>query len=230
MKKILLMITFLAGTAVFAQAQTQRVAKSPEQRAKHRTDMLSKKLALSADQSKKAEAIFAKSAASMDSLKAAKGADRKATRESRKAIMVTTDANLKTILTADQQSKYADLKASFKGRMHGKRGGHKNIAPEQKAQRMSQMLQKKLTLSQDQYAKVNTILLKRATQMDSLKANRSTADRKLNHESRKAIMMQTDGELKAVFNAEQLKNYTELKAQLKERMKNRRGVKAPTAG
>ncbi|MET3979068.1 Spy/CpxP family protein refolding chaperone [Mucilaginibacter sp. UYP25] len=230
MKKALLMITFLAGTAVFAQAQTQTIAKSPEQKAKHRTEMLSKKLNLSADQSKKVDAIFAKSAASMDSLEATKGTDRKANHASHKAISATTDANLKTVLNADQQAKYADLKANFKGRMHGKRGDHKNIAPEQKAQRMSKVLQQKLTLNQDQYAKVNTILLKRATQMDSLKANRSTTDRKLNHESRKAIFMQTDGELKAVFTADQLKNYTELKAQLKERMKNRRGPKAPTAG
>lgn len=224
------MITFLAGTAVFAQAQTQKAAKSPEQRAKHRSEMLTKKLALSADQSAKVNAVFVKSAASMDSLKATKNTDRKATHEGRKAIMAGTDAKLKTILTANQQTKYANLKASFKGRMHGKRGDHKNLAPEQKAQRISQVLQKKLALSQDQYAKVNTILLKRATQMDSLKANRSTADRKLNHESRKAILLQTDGELKAVFTAEQLKNYTELKAQLKDKMKNRRGVKAPTAG
>ncbi|MEB0261725.1 MULTISPECIES: hypothetical protein [unclassified Mucilaginibacter] len=230
MKKILLMITFLAGTAVFAQAQTQKMAKSPEQKAKHRTEALTKKLALSADQSKKVDAIFAKSAASMDSLKAAKGTNRKANYESRKAIMVKTDASLKTVLTADQQTKYADLKASFKGKMHGKRGDHKNVAPEQKAQRMSKILQQKLTLSQDQYTKVNTILLKRATQMDSLKANRSTTDRKLNHASRKAILMQTDGELKAVFTADQLKNYTEFKAQLKEKMKNRRGAKTPTAG
>jgi hypothetical protein len=54
------------------------------------------------------------------------------------------------------------------------------VAPEQKAERMSKVLQQKLTLSEDQYAKVNTILLKRATQMDSLKANHSKTDRKAN--------------------------------------------------
>lgn len=224
------MITFLAGTAVFAQAQTQRVHKTPEQKAEHRTAMLTKNLALSADQSAKVKAIFAKSAASMDSLKATKGTDRKATMQSRKAIMANTDAGLKTVLNADQQTKYAALKANFKGRMHGNRGDRKAVAPAQKAQRMSKVLQQKLSLSEDQYAKVNTILLKRATQMDSLKANRSTTDRKANHQSRKAILTQTDGELKAVFTADQLKNYTELKAQMKEKMKNRRGPKAPTAG
>jgi Spy/CpxP family protein refolding chaperone len=228
MKKLLLMI-FLAGSVAFAQAQTQKAPKTPEQKAQRMTKALEKKLALSADQSAKVSATFTKSATQMDSLKANKSADRKANMQSRKAIMANTDASLKTVLTAEQQTTYAGLKASFRGRMHGKRGGH-NVAPEQKAQRMSKVLQQKLTLSEDQYAKVNTILLKRATQMDSLKANHSKTDRKANRESRKAIMTQTDADLKTVLTADQQKTYTELKAQLKERMKNRRAAKAPTAG
>jgi Spy/CpxP family protein refolding chaperone len=228
MKKLLLMI-FLAGSVAFAQAQTQRAHKTPEQKAKHMTEALNKKLALSADQSAKVSAILTKSAAQMDSLKAHRSTDRKANMQSRKAIMANTDASLKTVLTAEQQTTYSGLKRSFKGRIHGKRGGH-NVAPEQKAERMSKVLQQKLTLSQDQYAKVNTILLKRATQMDSLKANRSNTDRKANRESRKAIMTQTDADLKTVLTADQQKTYTELKAQLKERMKNRRAAKAPAAG
>jgi Spy/CpxP family protein refolding chaperone len=229
MKKLLLMI-FLAGSVAFAQAQTQKAPKTPEQKAQRMTKALEKKLALSADQSAKVSAIFTKSATQMDSLKANKSADRKANMQSRKAIMANTDASLKTVLTAEQQTTYAGLKASFRGRMHGKRGGHKAVAPEQKAERMSKVLQQKLTLSEDQYAKVNTILLKRATQMDSLKANHSKTDRKANRESRKAIMTQTDADLKTVLTTDQQKTYTELKAQLKERMKNRRAAKAPTAG
>jgi Spy/CpxP family protein refolding chaperone len=229
MKKLLLMI-FLAGSVAFAQAQTPKAPKTPEQKAQRMTKALEKKLALSADQSAKVSAIFTKSATQMDSLKANKSADRKANMQSRKAIMANTDASLKTVLTAEQQTTYAGLKASFRGRMHGKRGGHKAVAPEQKAERMSKVLQQKLTLSEDQYTKVNAILLKRATQMDSLKANHSKTDRKANRESRKAIMTQTDADLKTVLTTDQQKTYTELKAQLKERMKNRRAAKAPTAG
>jgi Spy/CpxP family protein refolding chaperone len=229
MKKLLLMI-FLAGSVAFAQAQTQKAPKTPEQKAQRMTKALEKKLALSADQSAKVSAIFTKSATQMDSLKANKSADRKANMQSRKAIMANTDASLKTVLTAEQQTTYAGLKASFRGRMHGKRGGHKAVAPEQKAERMSKVLQQKLTLSEDQYTKVNAILLKRATQMDSLKANHSKTDRKANRESRKAIMTQTDADLKTVLTTDQQKTYTELKAQLKERMKNRSAAKAPTAG
>ena len=229
MKKLFLILMLSAGTVVFANAQT-KAPKTPEQRAQHATQALTKKLNLSADQSTKVSAIMANRAAQVDSLRAHKSTDRKANMQARKAIAFKTDADLKGVLTADQQTQYASLKAGMKGRMHGKHGAHKAIAPEQKAQRISKVLQKKLSLSQDQYAKVNTILLKRATQMDSLKTNRSTTDRKANHESRKAILMQADGELKAVLNADQLKSYTELKAQMKERMKNRRGPKAPTAG
>ncbi|RYU90272.1 hypothetical protein EWM62_12135 [Mucilaginibacter terrigena] len=229
MKKILLMITFLAGTVVFAQAQTKRAHKTPEQRAQFATQALTKKLSLSADQSARVNAIMVKRSAQMDSLRANKSADRKANMQARKAIAVKTKADVKAVLTADQLKSYASLRSNFKGRMHGKRGG-RHIAPEAKAQRISKVLQKKLTLSEDQYAKVNAILLKRATQMDSLKINRSTTDRKANMETRKAILSQTDGQLKAVLNADQLKSYTDMKNKFKERMKNKRGPKAPTAG
>ena len=229
MRKLFLILMLSAGTGVFAQAQT-KTPKNPEQRAQHMTQALTKKLALNADQAAKVNTIFVKRAVQMDSLKAHRSADRKVNMQARKAIADKTNTDLKSVLTADQQNQYAGLKANFKGRMHGKRGGHNNIAPEQKAQRMSKLLQKKLTLSETQYTKVNAILLKRATQMDSLKANRSATDRKVNKETRKAILIQTDSELKAVLNADQLKNYTDLKNRFKERMKNRRGPKATTAG
>ena len=227
MKKLFLILMLSAGTVVFANAQN-KVSKSPEQRAQHMTQALTTKLSLNADQSAKVHAILLSRAAQVDSLKANRSTDRKANMQAWKAIRIKTNAELNAVLTADQQTKFAGLKADFKGRMHGKH--RSNIAPEQKAQRLSKVLQKKLTLSEDQFAKVNAILLKRATQIDSLKANRSTTDRKANKETRKAILMQADGELKAVLNADQLKNYTELKAQMKERMKNRRGAKTPTAG
>jgi Spy/CpxP family protein refolding chaperone len=228
MKKILLMITLVAGSFVFAQAQSNHAHKTPEQRAKHKTEMLQSKLALSTDQSAKVNAILLNQARQMDSLKVNRpDSAHKINKQAFKTVKSATDAKLNTVLTAEQQAKYAQLKADMKGKMgdrHGKR------SPVLKAQRLTKVLQKKLTLSADQYAKVNTILLKRVTQMDSLKANRSTADRTVNKDSRKTILMQTDTELKAVLNADQLKNYTELKARFKERMKTRHAAKAPTAG
>lgn len=103
--------------------------------------------------------------------------------------------------------------------------------PEQKAQHMTQVLQKKLDLTADQSVKVNAILLTKAVQMDSLKQNRST-DRKANRQARRAVLTNLDGQLKAVLTADQQTKYAELKAQMKDRMKHKRGdkVKTPAQG
>ncbi|TWR29200.1 hypothetical protein FPZ43_09505 [Mucilaginibacter pallidiroseus] len=102
--------------------------------------------------------------------------------------------------------------------------------PEQKAQHYTKVLTKKLTLTADQQAKVNTILLKRATQIDSLKANKTTADRKQKMAARKTIMEGADKDLKAVLNATQQKTYDDMKAKMIEKMKERRQAKKAAAG
>jgi len=101
--------------------------------------------------------------------------------------------------------------------------------PEQKAQHMTRVLEKKLNLTADQSVKVKSILLTKAVQMDSLKQHRSD-DRKANRQARKAILMNLDGQLKEVLNADQQKTYAELKASLKERVKHKRNVKTPSEG
>ena len=99
--------------------------------------------------------------------------------------------------------------------------------PEQKAQHMTKMLQKKLALTADQSAKVNTILLKRATQMDSLKNNQATHDHKLTKLSRRKIMLGTDEQLKNVLTADQQKTYAEIKASHKEKARAKTSAPAP---
>ncbi|RFZ95431.1 hypothetical protein D0C36_07880 [Mucilaginibacter conchicola] len=228
MKKIFLMLAFVAGTAVVANAQT-KAPKSPDQRAQHRTAALTKKLNLSADQSAKVNAILLKQASQMDSLKANKPADRKANFEAHKAVFANTDAQIKAVLKPDQQTAYANLKTEMKGKGHGRHHGNKT--PDQKAQRLTGVLTKKLSLNADQSAKVNAILLQSATQMDSLKAN-NPADRAAKKESRKAILANADTQLKAVFTADQQKTYADLKAKMIEKMKAKRGAKqaTPNAG
>lgn len=103
--------------------------------------------------------------------------------------------------------------------------GHKT--PEQKAQHLTKMLNKKLALTADQSVKVNAILFKRATQMDSLKANKSTTDRKLNHMSRKQILLAADKEVGGVLTTTQQKTYAELKEKMKEKIKAKKGAKTP---
>lgn len=92
-------------------------------------------------------------------------------------------------------------------------------SPEQRAERVSAMLQKKLSLSADQSAKVKTVLLARGNQLDSIKAINST-DRKAKHQAVKGVLQQTDTQLASIFTASQKETYGQLKAQV---MKNRKG-------
>jgi len=129
----------VAGISVLANAQTtehkggKRAHKTPEQRAQRMTKVLNEKLNLTADQSAKVNAIFLTKAVQMDSLRKAHSADRKADRQSRKAMLVTLDGQLKGVLTADQQAKYTELKAQMKekmkDRMKHKRGDKAPKAP-----------------------------------------------------------------------------------------------------
>ena len=237
MKKILLMITMVLGISVLAQAQTKqhRGHGTPDQQAAHITKMLQNKLNLSADQSAQVNAILLTRATQMDSLRANKNSDKQAYREAIKSLLGRTDSQLSAVFTADQNKTYMDMKAQMKDRFKSGKGfmahnhdkGEKN--PGEKAQHMTGMLQQKLNLSADQTARVNAILLTRATQMDSLKNNLATDDKKINHKSRKLIMQKTDEDLKAVFNADQLKAYDQIKSEMKERHKNKKDVMAAPA-
>jgi negative regulator of sigma E activity len=113
-----------------------------------------------------------------------------------------------------------------------KGGKRAHKTPEQRAQRMTKVLNEKLNLTADQSAKVNAIFLTKAVQMDSLRKNHA-ADRKADRQARKTMLVNLDGQLKGVLNADQQTKYTELKAQMKEKMKDRmkhkRGDKAPKA-
>lgn len=234
------MITMVLGISVLAQAQTNQIKQrhphgTPAQKADRMTKMLQSKLNLSADQSAKVNAILQARAVQMDSLRANKSGDKKANREAFKSLLGKTDGQLSAVFTADQNKTYTDLKTQMKNRFKGGRAlmahnGKGNAHnPAEKAQRMTGMLQKKLNLSADQYAKVNSILLNRATQMDSLKNNLAADDKKINHKSRKLIMHKTDADLKAVLNADQLKTYEQVKSEMKERHKNRKDVMAAPA-
>jgi Spy/CpxP family protein refolding chaperone len=234
MKKILLMITLVLGLNVLAHAQT-KAHRTPEQRAERLTKMLSSKLNLSADQSTKVKAIFLARATQLQSIKADTG-DRKAHRAQVKDVLANTDKELSAVFNTSQKEEYTKLKADLKSKF-GKRGHfgkgdvarngkrfHKN--PEQRAERMAGMLQKKLNLSANQSAKVKAIFLSRAAHVDSLRSAQP-ADKKFDRSAFKETRQKTEKEISAVLTADQQKAYEQLKAQMKERHKNRKEAAVP---
>ena len=124
MKKLILMMAFVAGIGIAANAQTE---VRPHKTAQQKADILSKKmqteLALTQEQSAKVHDILLKQATSVDSLKAVKneGDKKHHNRKEIKAIMETTDKQITGVLNADQVKKYNQLKAEKLYKMQKKR-------------------------------------------------------------------------------------------------------------
>ena len=107
MKKLMLVLSFITGSILMANAQMAQ--KSPEQRAKHMTKRLQKKLALSQDQAKQIDAIFITQATRMDSLNAHRSADKKENRLAARSIMLSSEKNIAAVLNGAQQQQFMDL-------------------------------------------------------------------------------------------------------------------------
>ena len=130
MKKLILIIAFVTGLNVLANAQ-QQPAKTPAQKAAHKTQNLQKKLKLTAGQAKQVNALFLTEATRLDSLKAHK-TDKKANKAAHKAIQAQTDQKLNTVLTTDQKKAFADLKAAKKAKHDQKKAAEaSSAAPKQ---------------------------------------------------------------------------------------------------
>ena len=119
MKKLSLLILFIAGLNLAAMAQFTK--KSPEQRAAHATKSLSKILNLTSDQASKVNAIFLAQATQMDSLKSDPSADKKGSHLAKKSIKLSTDKQLMAVLNSDQQKQYLQWEKMKKAGHHDKK-------------------------------------------------------------------------------------------------------------
>ncbi|MCB9178843.1 MAG: hypothetical protein H6590_05420 [Flavobacteriales bacterium] len=112
MKK-LMMIAVLAGMTMAAQAQ-DKVKKSPEERAKARTEQLTKELGLSPEQAAKVEAINLKYADKGAEMRKEREAERAEARKEGKEMRDAHDAEMKAVLTHDQYVKWTAKKEEMK--------------------------------------------------------------------------------------------------------------------
>ena len=125
MKKLILSaIVFISmGTVTMAQSTDRKVQKTPEERAQHATDVLDKKLSLTADQKSKIYALNLEDM-KMPKVKHVKGEKRDMT--AMKARMDAKDAKMNTILNDKQRVTYREWKETHKKGMRdhlGKRKG-----------------------------------------------------------------------------------------------------------
>jgi Spy/CpxP family protein refolding chaperone len=112
MKKLLMILALVGGLSFAANAQ-KKVEKTPAQKAGNKTEHLQKNLKLTADQSKKVNAILLAQATSIDSLKKLKQ-DKKTSHLADQKIKQRTNASLNKVFTPEQQKAFAKLKADKK--------------------------------------------------------------------------------------------------------------------
>ena len=104
MKKLILMVSFIAGSVLMANAQL--VQKSPEKRAAHITKKLQKTLGLNPDQAQQVNAAFLTRVTRMDSLKMNHSADKKENRQAEKEIFMSAEQSVMAVLNDTQKQQF----------------------------------------------------------------------------------------------------------------------------
>lgn len=115
-----MIVAVLASMTLAAQAQ-EKDKKTPQERAKARTEHMTKELALSPEQQAKVEAINLKYADQVEAVRSEREAERTAKREAAKAMHDAHDAEMKAVLTADQYTMWVAKKQEAKAKHMEKR-------------------------------------------------------------------------------------------------------------
>ncbi len=109
----------LAGSSAFAQqnrsAQAPKERPTAEQMAQHRTERMTKELGLNEAQAKQVYALNLQQAKAMEAKRDDKQADRQKMQTARQA----NDAQMKSILTADQYTKWSEMQNARQDGKHG---------------------------------------------------------------------------------------------------------------
>lgn len=128
-KKIVLALSIFASVCTVninsakAQDNVQSVAQqgqTPEQRASNQVQRLSKSLTLSNDQMAQIKPLLLELNQKRDAMRDAP--DKRAAMKDMRDLVSVQEDKMKTILNADQYTKYQDIKDEAKDRMRGRKG------------------------------------------------------------------------------------------------------------
>ncbi|MDB5140158.1 MAG: hypothetical protein JWR12_2074 [Mucilaginibacter sp.] len=109
MKKLILIVSFIAGLGALANAQALNTAaqhKLPEQRAAHITKVMQKRFNLSQEQAQQVNAAFVTQATRMDSLRNNPSANKKENHLAARGIMLGTEKQVVAILNPTQKEQF----------------------------------------------------------------------------------------------------------------------------
>ncbi|MEZ0128899.1 hypothetical protein AB9T88_03560 [Flavobacterium sp. LBUM151] len=242
MKKLFIAALLFVGIASFAQDINQKSARdqkenlTPEQRNEKHLQKLTSELSLDKKQQDQVKQLLAERSAKAEKFRADRkdsktkptDAEREAFKKQMETEKAANDAKMKSILNADQYTKWTALKKDHKGK--GDHKGHRDMkSPQERDAAHLQKLTTDLNLNADQQKKVSELLSDRSTKMEMLKKSRKDADAKPTDAEKAAMKKQmqedrkaTDAKMKSILTADQYKKWTAIQKEHKDKMKDHR--------
>ncbi|HMT11051.1 MAG TPA: hypothetical protein PKA39_05455 [Ignavibacteria bacterium] len=114
--KIFGIFTFILAAILISQSSfgQEKFKKTPEERAQHKTDKMTKHLSLTDDQQKQVYDILYNQATQMDALRGNQEMTKEARKEQKKAIWSDTDSKLSGVFNTEQIEKWNKFKEKKK--------------------------------------------------------------------------------------------------------------------
>jgi len=205
--------------------------ENAEAYAEKQTQRLTEKLSLTEDQTAKVASINLEHAKKLQAAKAA-NTDKEAGRATFKALRTEKHTAIKAVLTPEQVTKMEEKRegrgrGKGKGARKGGKGKHwkggegKAHNSEERAAKRTQHLTEKLSLTEEQAAKVTAINLEYAEFRKAAKAN--ATDRETGKATMKELRTKQQNAIKAILTTEQLATYESMKKEWKGKRGGRKG-------
>jgi hypothetical protein len=211
----------------------QKEKLTPEQRNEKHLQKLTSDLSLDTKQQEQVKQLLAERSAKAekfrkdrkDSKTKPTDAERQAFKKQMTAEKEANDAKMKSILNADQYTKWTALKKDHKDHK-----GHRDMkSPQERDQAHLQKLTTDLNLNEDQQKKVSELLSDRSTKMAMLKKSRKDSDVAPTDAEKAAMKKQMkedhkayDAKMKSILTADQYKKWEAIKKEHKNKMKDHR--------
>ncbi|OXG05202.1 hypothetical protein BC749_11080 [Flavobacterium araucananum] len=239
MKKLFIATLLFIGIVSFAQDINQKPARdqkeklTPEQRNEKHLKKLTSELSLDKKQQEQVKQLLAERSAKAEKFKNVEkdktkptDAEKAAFRKQMESEKAANDAKMKTILSADQYTKWTTLKKEHEGK--GDHRGKRDMkSSQERDQEHLQKLTTELSLNADQQKKVSELLSDRSTKMEMLKKSRKDTGVPPTDAEKKAMKKQmeedhkaTDTKMKAILNADQYTKWTAIQKEHKDKMKD----------
>ncbi len=195
-------------SSIMAQKGDKRKDMDPTAHAEKKTERLAKELSLSETQTAEVAEI---NLAYAEKIKAVKeqGLDKEAKRSAVQSLKTEQKVAIKTVLTAEQATKFDTMKGRKGGKKGKKDDRRSDKSPQERAEHQTARMTKTLGLTDAQVAQVTEINLAYAEKGAALKAKGT--DKGANKTAKKALREEHKAAIKSVLTAEQITAFDAMK-------------------